>query len=449
MNAIKTTWSKVIYAGTSDLPDHDSRKHIVIGVNKMALSAGLINASIGILAYFFTNSLTLLSGVLSEIVLMSLPIILNYQHKYNSGKITLYLIASAATCYFCCILGQLAEAQLTIIYLVGAAMFFFEDKKSRLFCIGIAILTLVLAESNFKWEVIHPLHVKENVEYFLRASSYSVIIYLVVFTFDLFRKSNQELLVKVQQYNSDIQKDLKVKEEENKVKDKFISNASHEMRVSFYSIFSIINLIRRQERNLKVREEVNDLTSACKYSESIIENILASERYKAGISPPVLDQLIDVTYVLNGIVEIYKYQAEERRVKIRVNISDNITGHIVCDEMKLRQIINNLLHNAIKFTKADSIIDVEVDKVDNNLKILVSDRGEGIHPDNLPHIFDPFFTKNPHGLGLGLYIVKELVGALKGKIGVLNNQDGEGVTFSIYLPLHSKVQHTSQVLSLT
>ena len=82
------------------------------------------------------------------------------------------------------------------------------------------------------------------------------------------------------------------------------------------------------------------------------------------------------------------------------------------------------------------------------LTISVEDKGEGIQHENLKSIFQPFFTKNPDGLGLGLYIVKELVDALKGNIDVLNNSDG-GVTFTIALPLLNLVEHTSEVLSMT
>ena len=210
---------------------------------------------------------------------------------YNMASMTLYIIVSAATCYFCCLLGKLVEAQIIIVYLVGTAMFFFSDKRSRIISIGISVLTLAVIDANFKWEFIKPLEASENVRYFLRWTAYLVIIALVIFTFDLFRRNNQYLLLKIQQYANEVENNLKLEELENRTKDKFISNASHEMRVSFYSIFSIINIVYKQEKNINIKRGIEDLRAACKYSKSIIDNILEYERYKAGLNTVVIESI--------------------------------------------------------------------------------------------------------------------------------------------------------------
>ena len=450
MGRIRTAWITITKAGTGGLMDHDPKKKICIGVNKMCLSVALINATVGMLSFFLTKNLPLLLGVTVEIMSMGIPVLFNYYKKYNLASMTLYIIISSATCYFCCILGKLAEAQLTIVYLVGLAMFMFTDKVYRIFSIAIAIGVVVVIEANFKYEFVPPLQTSETVRYFLRWASYLVVIGLVIFTFDLYRKNNRSLLLKVQQYAEQVELNLKKEAQENKTKDKFISNATHEIRVSFYSIFSIIHILYKVEKKpLKndLKSCIDDLRAACKSSESIIDNILGYERLNAGLENAVLNQLIDIRMLLLNIVDIYKYLADEKKVRIYVDVSENISRHIVCDEVKLRQIVTNILHNAIKFTRSDTIVCIRVEKRDENFIVSVEDKGEGIH-ENPDAIFQPFVTKNPDGLGLGLYIVKELVDDLKGRIAVANNSDG-GTTFSVTLPLAASIGHTSSVLSLT
>ena len=450
MQPLKKQINHLIHAGAASLPEHDPRKKIAIGVNQMSLVIAMINATVGVLAYLFTRNLSLFIGVIVEILLMGVPPLLNHHKRYTTASMALYIIVSLATCYFCCVLGRLAEAQLTIVYLVGLAMFLFSGTTSRGICIVIALMVLVVVELNFKYEFIRPLVAADNANYFIRGSAYLVVIFLVIFTFDLYWKNNRYLLLKLKEYASQVETNLKKEEDENKSKDKLISNATHEMRVSFYSIFSIINILYKYEKqaDINLKRGIDDLRAACKYSKSIIDNILEYERFKAGLAGSVLHQLIDIRLLVLNIVDIYKYFADEKKVKIRYSVSDNIAQHIIGDEIKIRQIITNLLHNAIKFTPGNSTVYIRIAKTGNTLSIAVHDSGEGIKNENLKSIFEPFVTQNPDGLGLGLYIVREQVDALEGRIEVVSNF-AEGTVFRIFLPLRDTVNHTSSVLSLT
>lgn len=451
MKGFRYWWDHLIHLGVDQLAEHDPRKKICTAVNKISVSVILINATLGTASYVVTKNFSLLLGVILEIMSMAIPLRLNYKKKYWGASVTLYFLLSVATFYFCCKLGKLAEIQLAIIYLVGVAMFMFPDWKSRTSCILIAIVALVAVELNFKYEFIPELQASEGVREAIRWGAYLVIIFLVIFTFDLFGKINQGLFNSLKDHVARVAENLKKEELENKTKDKFISNATHEMRVSFYAIFSIIGILYKVEKKPEKNEfkrSLDDLRAACKYSKSIIDNILEYERFKAGLTSEVLNQLIDIRVLVTNIVEINRYIADEKRVKINLVVAENFSHHIICDEVKLRQIITNLLHNAIKFTWNNTCVNVLVSKIGRSLTISIQDNGGGIEEENKKAIFEPFVTKNPDGLGLGLYIVRELVDAFQGKIEVLNNPGG-GTTFTVSIPLPEKVNHTSSVLSLT
>ena len=106
--------------------------------------------------------------------------------------------------------------------------------------------------------------------------------------------------------------------------------------------------------------------------------------------------------------------------------------------MKLRQIITKTLDNAVKFTDNRSIVSVDVSKREDQLVISIQDSGCGVDEALIGTIFEPFVTRNPHGLGLGLYIVSELVEAMNGTIHVCNRAEG-GANFTISIPVREPV----------
>ncbi|HEX7275655.1 MAG TPA: HAMP domain-containing sensor histidine kinase, partial [Nitrososphaeraceae archaeon] len=103
---------------------------------------------------------------------------------------------------------------------------------------------------------------------------------------------------------------------------------------------------------------------------------------------------------------------------------------------KIFQVFANLLNNAIKFTSEGAInISVKEKEKSNEAIVTIKDSGPGIDPDIIPHLFSKFKTKSEKGLGLGLYISKNIVEAHQGKIEAFNNPNSKGATFIVKLPL--------------
>jgi signal transduction histidine kinase len=423
MLSLKTTWIQLCTAGTQNLPDNSFQKKISLGVNKLSLNIILINATIGVAASIMTHNVGLFMGVLLEIGLTSIPIYLNHRGRYEGAALTLYLIISLATFFFCCLLGKLAEVDLMIVVLIASARFIFLNRRMRIVAYGIAILVLVAVQLNQTVVVIQPIVVGNIMRYFLFWLAYIVVLFLVITIFNWYGKINDSL--------------REWADRENKNKDKLIANATHEIKVSFRSIFAIIGILCKIEKRNDFKDftdAVHDLRAACKNTSNIIDNVFEYERYNAGRKPVLRDQMVDIRLTLQTIVEIYRHFASEKNVVVEIMISDAVPFHIVCDEMKLRQIVTNLLHNAIKFTNNDTTVNVNVTLWQRQLAISVRDCGEGITDDIKGRMFEPFVSQNPDGLGLGLYIVKELVAALKGSIDVFNNASG-GATLTVSWPL--------------
>ncbi|HVI95961.1 MAG TPA: ATP-binding protein, partial [Anaeromyxobacter sp.] len=122
--------------------------------------------------------------------------------------------------------------------------------------------------------------------------------------------------------------------------------------------------------------------------------------------------------------------------RVRLEIAPDVP-HLLADPHRLERIVVNLLSNALKYSPGQAEVVVEVSGVEGGVAIAVLDRGVGIAPEDLPHVFDRFFrargARRPEGLGLGLYITRLLVEAHHGRVEV-TSQLGQGSTFRVVLP---------------
>jgi signal transduction histidine kinase len=170
-----------------------------------------------------------------------------------------------------------------------------------------------------------------------------------------------------------------------------------------------------------------------------VERLLALARLDAG-ADTVRAQEVDVNDLAAQCVSIVKPLADARDVSLKLYAETPITVHT--DPNKLREIITNLLHNAVEYNKPHGRIDVSVERNNGHLQVHVSDTGVGISPKSLGHIFERFYrvdeSRQADSLhaGLGLAIVKSYLDVLGGNVSV-KTIEGEGSTFTIQLPVKS------------
>jgi signal transduction histidine kinase len=418
--------------GSTILNDNDPQKRVIRGVNLIALSIVAVDIFIGPFAYLISHNPWILVGIIVKPIPLALAFLLNHRGRYTAARLVVYVVISFATLYYGCLFGRSVNAVLMVPYLMAISLFMFNKWPLRLFSGGLAVSILVFLELNDQHQYIHSIDVTATQANLQKWAAYAAILFLIIATYHLYSKNYRILLNQTREY-------ARQKESEIESKDKFISNASHEMRVSFKSIFAIINILKKRVEPIHSTELetiVNDLQTSCDISQNIIDNILEYEKIQVGINTPNRKNCFDVRILFGNTTEVYRYLASEKNIRINGRFDKSLPRHIVTDDVKIRHIYTNLLHNAIKFSPNDSEITVAVKTSLNNLVFRVQDCGEGITDPT--RIFEAFASTNPEGLGLGLYIVKEHVQALRGQIEVTSGKDGTG--FTVEVPLSAVPQ---------
>jgi len=226
----------------------------------------------------------------------------------------------------------------------------------------------------------------------------------------------------------------------------FVANVSHELKTPLTSIQGFAQAILDDTADTP---EARKQAAQIIYNESgrmhrLALNLLDLARLEAGTADLKMSA-VDVDALLHGIVEKFTPQASKAGVNLQVTIQSGLPV-LIADGDRLAQVFTNLVDNALKFTPANGQVTLSVKKAGAELELSVADTGIGVESEALSRLFDRFYQVDAsrsraggagHGAGLGLAIVKEIVQAHGGKIGV-RSQAGHGTIFTVYLPLARK-----------
>ncbi len=238
----------------------------------------------------------------------------------------------------------------------------------------------------------------------------------------------------------------------NRMKDDFLATISHELRTPLNAMLGWTRLLRggdlpkeKQERALETIER-NAVTQA-----QLIEDLLDVARIISGKLR--LDiQSVEVTHLVEHALDALRLAGDARGIQI-VTTLDPLTGEVVGDPHRLGQVMWNLLSNAIKFTPKGGRISIRAERVDSSVRISVSDTGQGIAAEFLPHVFERFkqedgkITRAHGGLGLGLAISRHIVELHGGTITVDSKGEGQGSTFVVCVPVSAVRQEVRATAS--
>jgi len=225
-----------------------------------------------------------------------------------------------------------------------------------------------------------------------------------------------------------------------RIKDEFLANLSHEIRTPLNAILGWSELLQPGESSaLELAEGLAVIRRNARAQAKLIEDLLDMNRIISGTLR--LDvQRVELAATIAAAVEVVHLAAEAKGVRMEI-VVDPLAGPVSGDPARVQQMIWNLLSNAIKFTPRGGKIQITVERVNSHIELSVSDTGQGIDADFLPHVFDRFsqgeqpVTKHQRGLGLGLAIVKHLAEMHGGTVRAKSNGGGTGSTFIVSLPV--------------
>ena len=237
-------------------------------------------------------------------------------------------------------------------------------------------------------------------------------------------------------------------EEADRIKDEFMSTLSHELRGPLSAMVGWVQVLGTGGLDEATRERGRAAIERSAHAQTrLIEDLLDYSSVVAGkltLSP----KLMDLVPVAGAAIEAARSAAEAKG--IHLDLSTDVEAALVHgDPDRLQQVLWNVLSNAVKFTPRGGRVEVRVGRVGDSLQIRVSDTGQGIAPDFLPHVFERFrqqdgSSRRRHGgLGLGLAIVKELVELHGGTVHADSPGEGQGATITVALPLPTSSPETT------
>lgn len=233
-------------------------------------------------------------------------------------------------------------------------------------------------------------------------------------------------------------------ERANRIKSEFIANISHEIRTPINAIIGFSELLGERTTDEKSREYVKGILAGGKNLLSLIEDILDLSKIEAGRMTIHLEAVNPHSYC-EDMAHIFAVQASDKGIALNVIVSPSLPAGLMLDGVRIRQILMNLLGNAVKFTEKGSvtlrIMDENVQNEKNTLDLIieVEDTGIGISEDQRDVIFEAFLqhegqsTRRFGGTGLGLTITRRLVRMMGGTIN-LQSELGKGSRFRVHLP---------------
>lgn len=254
-----------------------------------------------------------------------------------------------------------------------------------------------------------------------------LLVFIVIQQVDVLRKINAE-----KQHAIDI----------SEAKTRFLASMSHEIRTPINSILGMNEMILRDNTDSVIGEYSRSIKTSGKMLLMLVNDVLDFSKIEAG-KLEINETTFFMSQMMSDVISMVKERADEKGLNLKTMISDKIPNEIISDEFRIRQILVNLINNAIKYTERGAVmvkLSGEYTEEGFDLRFAVKDTGKGIKKEELPNLFEAFSradeekNANIEGTGLGLAIVKSIVDSMKGTVSV-DSEYGVGSEFKVTLPV--------------
>ncbi|MDD6012335.1 MAG: HAMP domain-containing sensor histidine kinase, partial [Oscillospiraceae bacterium] len=225
----------------------------------------------------------------------------------------------------------------------------------------------------------------------------------------------------------------------DKMKNDFISTVSHEIRTPLTAIKGWGETLMKVGSDRQILDKgLGIIVNETARLSSMVEELLDFSRMQGGDIKIIVCE-VDLSALTEDIYTFYKSKAEDEQISLTFTKYDDEKLTILCDRDKIRQVLINVIDNAIKYTNPGGKIEISVARIQKYVKISISDTGCGIPQKDLPHVKEKFYKANNtvRGTGIGLAVADEIVRMHRGELN-LSSEVGQGTTVEIILPVNFK-----------
>ena len=276
------------------------------------------------------------------------------------------------------------------------------------------------------------------------ASAMALLLLLAVISFINVQRSSQRIKME-QESNKELNCLRMAAESANAAKSAFLNNMSHDIRTPMNAIIGFTNIALKQNPNSEVRTCLDKIRDSSEHLLTLINDVLDISRIESG-KIQYLPVPVDITEVANTVASVTYGFLSNRNIAFRCNLEQPETPYVLADALRIREVLVNILGNAVKFTNDGGVIsfDARYRPGGDERQIVacyrIADTGVGMSEDYVEHIFDEFSQEENSartkykGTGLGMAITKRYVDLMGGTINV-ESRKGEGSIFTVELPL--------------
>jgi len=361
--------------------------------------------------------------------------LLNRRGHYFPAKLTLGLSTNLIIFIFSAI--EPVETGLSFLFIICAlgaiSTLGFEQKRLAILFIALSLVLFILSTvmdlDLFTRRSVTSDYVRVNIiiNFIATFAAASLIFYFLLSLNYYTERALRENEKRLHDKNEEL---VKV----NKELDRFVYSAAHDLRSPISSVRGLINLVKLSHNPQEIKSYVDMMdTQLINLNKFIDEIVLYSRNTRVAVKT----DFVNLKKLVSEILTSLQFYPGSEKVQVDVRIPEDAS--LQSDATRIQIVLANLISNAFKYSNhatGNTFIKITATKTQNHMEISIQDNGTGIDDQYLPHIFDMFFQANEKsdGSGLGLYIVKETLEKIQGKIRVYSEL-GKGTEFIVTLPL--------------